>query len=328
MGGFYGSVHVRGVGYDRVKEVLEGAAKKEGCRFYLGPAIGDWVSFYPDSFGQTPIGTKRAQALGGDVVQMMVHDDDVFCYWYWRDGKLRDEYDSCPDYFGQRVSAKKRAKLGGKPEVFGDVVGDAQKVESIREILRCAQTAREKLGEIPLPQGLTADIKRLESIANEMERFASDPGAVAKFMSENPQLIDDELKSLAEEAASKGKTSKKDLMKLMSDPGQMQAIMAKVMQGFMQSRGWVDKNGRLGGDGGAQRAEGQGAADESSGAAMGKMFADEEGQMSPPAGLFASESMMQFAEALGIANSVTSYEYLVEGERDDMERGDEFVEIG
>ena len=124
MGGFYGSVHVRGVGYDKVKGVLEEAARREGCKFYLGPAIGDWVSFYADSFGQARTGTKRAKALGGDVVQMTVHDDDIFCYWYWRDGKLRDAYDSCPEYFGRRVSAKKRRRLAGKPEVFSDVVDD------------------------------------------------------------------------------------------------------------------------------------------------------------------------------------------------------------
>jgi hypothetical protein len=58
MGGFYGSVHVRGVAYDKVKQVLEVAAKNEGRKFYLGPAIGDWVSFYPDGCGQEPIATK------------------------------------------------------------------------------------------------------------------------------------------------------------------------------------------------------------------------------------------------------------------------------
>jgi hypothetical protein len=38
--------------------------------------------------------------------------------------------------------------------------------------------------------------------------------------------------------------------------------------------------------------------------------------------------MMRFAEVLGIANAVTSYEYLAEGETDDMQRADEFVQIG
>ncbi|MHC4344939.1 MAG: hypothetical protein ACYSUP_09675 [Planctomycetota bacterium] len=328
MGGFYGSVHVRGVAYDKVKQVLEEEAKNERCKFYLGPAIGDWVSFYPDSFGQAPIGTKRAKAIGRDVLQMMIHDDDIFCYWYWRDGKLRDEYDSCPDYFGQRVSAKKRTRLSGKPEVFSDVVDDPGKVESIREILECARTARERVGEIPLPKKLTEQMKELESIANEMESFASDPGAVEKFISENPELLDDELKSLAEDAASKGTTSKEDLTKLMKDPGQMQAMMAKVMQRFMQSRGWLDKTGKWSEDSGPQRGEGQGRADELSEAATENMFMGEDGQIRPPAGLLASESMMRFAEVLGITNAVTSYEYLGEGETDDMQRADEFVRIG
>lgn len=328
MGGFYGSVHVKGVGYDKVKQVLEEVAKKEGCRFYLGPAIGDWVSFYPESFGHAPIGTKRAKAIGGDVVQLMVHDDDVFCYWYWRDGKLRDEYNSCPDYFGHRVSAKKRAKLSGKPDVFSDLVGDAQKVDSIREILECAATARERLGETPVPKGLTAEIKKLESMANELERFASDPGAVAQFISENPELLDAELKSLAEDAALKGATSKKDLKKLMSEPGKMQPIMAKIMQAFMQSRGWSDKAGNRREDAPTQSPEAQAAADESLGTTMSNMHGGEDGRIRPPAGLFASESMMRLAEVLGISNAVTSYEYLDQGETNDMERGPEFVEIG
>ncbi|MHC4616523.1 MAG: hypothetical protein ACYTEQ_02085 [Planctomycetota bacterium] len=328
MGGFYGSVHVRGVGYDKVKQVLEEAAKNEGRKFYLGPAIGDWVSFYPEEFGQEPIGTKRAKVLGGEVVQMMVHDDDVFCYWYWRDGKLRDEYDSCPEYFGRTVSARERRSLGGKPEVFSDIVDDPGKVESIREILECARSAREKLAEIPVPKQIAEHIKRLQSMSEDLESFASDPGAVAKFLSENPELLDDELKSLAGDAVSKGTTSDEDLIKLMKDTGQVQAMMAKVVQAFMQSRGWLDKDGKWYEDVRGEKAAGQTGSEELSGAAMGNVIGGEAGQIGPPAGLFASESMMRFAEALGITNAVTSYEYLAQGETDDMQRGNEFVQIG
>jgi hypothetical protein len=285
------------------------------------------VSFYPDGCGQEPIATKRAKALGGDVIQMMVHDDDIFCYWYWRDGKLRDEYDSCPEYFGRRVSAKEQRRLAGKPEVFADAVEEPGKVENIREILVCARTAKEKLAEIPVPKQMAEQIKKLGSIAKEIDDFANNCEAVAKFLSENPDLLDDELKSLAEDAVSKGATSGEDLVKLMRDPGQMQEMMAKVMEGFMQSRAWVDKDGKWGEDLRGEGAAGQSGAAQSPKAAAADMIGGEAGRIGPPAGLFASDSMMRFAEVLGIANAVTSYEYLAQGETDDMQRADEFVQI-
>ena len=46
---------------------------------------------------------------------MVVHDDDVLAYEYFRDGRRIDRYNSMPDYF-EDVSEKERSSLRGGPE--------------------------------------------------------------------------------------------------------------------------------------------------------------------------------------------------------------------
>ncbi|GHT41272.1 hypothetical protein FACS189443_2810 [Planctomycetales bacterium] len=36
-----------------------------------------------------------------DVINIDIHDDDVFCYWYFCNGEEIDSFNSCPDYFGE-----------------------------------------------------------------------------------------------------------------------------------------------------------------------------------------------------------------------------------
>lgn len=79
MGGFYGSVQVRGVERDAVKQVVDRLGRKANLRFLLGPKLGEWVGVYPENGGQdTEIGRDLARKLRAEQLQLIVHDDDVF----------------------------------------------------------------------------------------------------------------------------------------------------------------------------------------------------------------------------------------------------------
>ena len=122
MGGFYGSVHLRG-DRDLVKAAVEKVARAKAIRCLVGPAIDRWVGVYPENNGQDQsIGQKIARAVKGEAIQMIVHDDDIFAYWYWRDGKLIDSYWSRPGYFGDEGRAEQDA-MKGRAEVFEHIVG-------------------------------------------------------------------------------------------------------------------------------------------------------------------------------------------------------------
>jgi hypothetical protein len=135
MGGFYGSVQIRGEDRESVRSALEPLAKKKR-RFLLGPPLDGWIGVYPDGAGQD-FGVARdlARRLKGELIAMLVHDDDVFAYEYYRDGRRIDQYNSIPDYFGGEVSEKERQRLSGRPETFAHLARDPAQFAAVRERL-------------------------------------------------------------------------------------------------------------------------------------------------------------------------------------------------
>jgi WD40 repeat protein len=135
MGGFYGSIQIRGVDRNAVNAVVDKLAKKRNLRFLLGPQLGDWIGVYPEGGGQdSKVGREFARELGAELIQLIVHDDDMFIYDYYRDGKLVDQYNSCPDYFDE-VSDRDRQKLVGRPECFSHLVADSSAVAGLKQCL-------------------------------------------------------------------------------------------------------------------------------------------------------------------------------------------------
>jgi hypothetical protein len=122
MGGFYGSVQVRSEDRGLVRQAAEQVAKAKGIKCLLGPALRGWVGVYPEMGGQDQtVGEEIAKQLGGEVLHLFVHDDDVMAYWLWRGGKLADSYWSAPGYFGEDQRAEQEA-MAGRPEVFGPLL--------------------------------------------------------------------------------------------------------------------------------------------------------------------------------------------------------------
>ncbi len=135
MGGFYGSVQIRGEDRDSVHSALDKLAKKDR-RFLLGPSLNGWIGVYPNGAGQD-FGVARdlARRLKGELIAMLVHDDDVFAYEYYRDGRRIDQYNSIPDYFGGEVSEKERRRLRGRPGTFAHLASDPSAFAAVRERL-------------------------------------------------------------------------------------------------------------------------------------------------------------------------------------------------
>lgn len=124
MGRFYGSVHIRGAAREEVLAACLAVATELKCRFLLAPEIGGWISVYPSDTGQDgQVSRKIAGLVRGETVHVLLHDDDIFSYLYFRDGRLADEYDSNPDYFGTTAPNARKA-LRGKPEAFSGALSE------------------------------------------------------------------------------------------------------------------------------------------------------------------------------------------------------------
>ncbi len=133
MGAFYGSVQVRTDDRSGVKSAAEKVARALHARLLVGPVINGWVGLYPDMNGQNePIGAAIAEEIDADVLQLIVHDDDVFAYWLYSHGELVDSFWSAPGYFGEEYRARDAA-MTGNAEAFRPILG--KRVKRLSKLL-------------------------------------------------------------------------------------------------------------------------------------------------------------------------------------------------
>ncbi|MGD9633841.1 MAG: hypothetical protein AB7G28_12370 [Pirellulales bacterium] len=127
MGAFYGSVQVRTDDRSSVKSIAESVARALHDRILVGPVINGWVGLYPDMNGQSErVGAAIAQELDADVLQLVVHDDDIFAYWFYIRGKLVDSFWSAPGYFGEEHRTRDAA-MAGNADAFLPILGEQVK---------------------------------------------------------------------------------------------------------------------------------------------------------------------------------------------------------
>ncbi len=135
MGAFYGAVYLRTDDREAVRRLLKPMARKKRGRFLLGPALGGWVAVYPEGHGQD--GRVAADVAGrfpGEVLHVLVHDDDIFAYSYYRGGELLDEYNSRPDYF-EEVSPEVKEQCRGRPERLAHLLAPGKTLAELRQLL-------------------------------------------------------------------------------------------------------------------------------------------------------------------------------------------------
>lgn len=134
MGEFYDAVYTRGADAATLHRQLAVAARELNCCFLVAPEIEGWTAIYPSRGLDDKVAAALHKLLKTEVVFTLVHDGDIFCYYYYRDGKVVDEYNSRPDYF-EKVSAAKRQSQAGKPELLLPLLRDPSDLGKLESIL-------------------------------------------------------------------------------------------------------------------------------------------------------------------------------------------------
>ncbi|MEH1796293.1 MAG: hypothetical protein V7L17_27205 [Nostoc sp.] len=169
MGTSNGSIHIRSTDTEQMAKIVKSLAEQEKQKFLISPCINGWISVYPSGQGQDPnIAAAIAQQFPGHLLHLILHDDDVFYYIYYRRHEQVDEYSSIPDYF-ETVSREEKARLRGKPEVFADLLTELPNnqttIEKIAEVLTVpSEEEREKLYQRSLEL-----LKRLQTGENHTD---------------------------------------------------------------------------------------------------------------------------------------------------------------
>src|ERR1700679_2096902 len=107
MGASFTNCQVRSTDANAVATVLASLVKS---RAYISPASGGWVTVYDeatesqDSKLLIKLAKELSKTLKTEVFGFLVHDSDIAVYYLCQNGELVDEFDSCPDYFGNKVS--------------------------------------------------------------------------------------------------------------------------------------------------------------------------------------------------------------------------------
>jgi WD40 repeat protein len=135
MGAFYGSIQFRTEDRDAVLAAVDNLARRQKTAMLVGPVLRGWVGVYPAGNGQDDNVSKLlAKKLPGDVLHLIVHDDDFFTYAYYHDGKVVDRYHSSAEYFGS-VSAQAKARLRGRPDRLAHLLPDPARLTDLRDLL-------------------------------------------------------------------------------------------------------------------------------------------------------------------------------------------------
>src|SRR5262245_42090572 len=113
MGGFYGSIQFRSEDREAVRSVLQHLAGSGEHRFLLAPPRNGWVAAFPSGSGQDErVAWAAAARFPGELLHVLVHDDDILSYLFLRGGQEIDKYNSRPDYFGRVEGAEREACRG------------------------------------------------------------------------------------------------------------------------------------------------------------------------------------------------------------------------
>ena len=116
MGAFFTNCQVRS---DDANAVVTALGPLLQSRAYVSPAAGGWVTVYDeatesqDEKSLMRLAQGLSKALNTAVFGFQMHDSDIAVYYLCQKGELVDEFDSCPNYFGDRISDKDRQKVRG-----------------------------------------------------------------------------------------------------------------------------------------------------------------------------------------------------------------------
>jgi len=135
MGAFYGNITLKGASQAAVVQALR-------ChRAIVTPNFGDYVVAFDsvcdeqDIDGIQALTSRLSHELGCPALAIVVHDDDLFGYFLYEEGELRDWYNSSPSYFDFGSADEPAAPDGGNAERLCATFG-AGRPEQLEHILR------------------------------------------------------------------------------------------------------------------------------------------------------------------------------------------------
>lgn len=121
MGTFLWSVHVKTDDPGAVRAAVKAAAGRRAREVRITGPDNGWVTASTDTTALHDAATSIASKLKAEhAIAFHLHDSDVLFYWYFRRGKLADEYNSCPDYFAK--PSRKDLAAVGKPAAFAGLL--------------------------------------------------------------------------------------------------------------------------------------------------------------------------------------------------------------
>ncbi len=147
MGASFTNCHVRTSNFDLCSKALSEVASARA--FLTAPKKG-WISVYDEASETQDLAEVERVAKGlskriqMDVIALLLHDSDVFIYQAYRKGKLVDQFNSQPDYFGP-VTASKRKKWAGNPDKLRALAPPGVTAERIGRVLKKKVLFQEEL---------------------------------------------------------------------------------------------------------------------------------------------------------------------------------------
>lgn len=140
MGKSFCSIHVRLGASEPVLQVVR-ELSRSGTGFFVSKSVGGWFGVYPDGNDEAgSVSRVLAKRLQASLIRVCIHDDDVFFYSCYRDGKVSDEFCSQPDYLGN-VSERVRRRYRGRPEALAELIGRPDARSDLRETLELMRSA-------------------------------------------------------------------------------------------------------------------------------------------------------------------------------------------
>jgi hypothetical protein len=135
MGAFFGSILVRTTNLDAVQKGLARIAKETDSKFLAGTSVNGWISIFAENSGQDDrISLALANLLPDDMFHLIVRDDDILGYYFYRGGRLLDRYNSRPDYF-KEVSDEEKKRWQGQPMLFQVLLHQPKALQKLKNLL-------------------------------------------------------------------------------------------------------------------------------------------------------------------------------------------------
>jgi hypothetical protein len=160
MGLFYSNL----TAYAPERPVLLAELRRLRLTAYVSPTIdGHTVVFERAMDEQNPraierLGRAVTRGLACSALAAVLHDDDVLYLWLFRNGRVRDRYDSSPAYFDPHSGH--RPPEGGDAKLICEAFGRPDRRERVEELLRA-----DLLEEFPDVRG---ELERHAALAAEL----------------------------------------------------------------------------------------------------------------------------------------------------------------